>query len=236
MNRERSFLLALRAPPPPLFSSVKDSPRQGQGQGQGRPLAGMRHAPVTVLVPVPVSICNPASVPVPPPPGSRRGTCAAAPRGPSPSPSISQKLNQIVDQFLNADLSDHTGLTSRVMVSVRDSITNPSFASLKDRLLPILRALLMYQHSGLVLTALSLIFRLNRMRSETTKVLQEVVLLQSPKMVDFYRQACTHAVRLLSFFNNKSNLRGQWCVHATCPLSAPVLWLQPYARMKPSRA
>ena len=38
----------------------------------------------------------------------------------------------------------------------------------------------------------------------------QVVLLQSPKMVTFYQQACSHAVRLQVFFNNKSNLRSHW--------------------------
>ena len=36
-------------------------------------------------------------------------------------------------------------------------------------------------------------------------------LLHSADMVQFYRRACTHAVRLQSFLSNKINLRGQWC-------------------------
>ena len=98
-----------------------------------------------------------------------------------------------------------------MMASVAESSANPLLVSLRQRLLPILRDILMYEHNGLVSTALALIFRLTMMRSETTSLLQEVQLLQSSEMVDFYGQACTHAVRLQSFFNNKTNLKGQWC-------------------------
>ena len=69
----------------------------------------------------------------------------------------------------------------------------------------------MYQHNGLVSTALALMFQLSMTRSETTALLQEVHLLQFPDMVTLYHEACSHAVQLQNFFANKSNLRGQWC-------------------------
>ena len=123
----------------------------------------------------------------------------------------SEELDKVINNFFILNLSDREGLVANMLASVRDSVNNPVLESLKERALPILRDTLMYQHNGLVSTALSLIFRLIMMRAETTSLLQEVQLLQSKEMVNFYHQACSHALRLQSFFNNKVNLRGQWC-------------------------
>ena len=122
-----------------------------------------------------------------------------------------EELDKIIYNFFGADLADHEELTGAMLASLRESNNNAFFVALRERLLPILRQTLLYQHNGLVATALSLLFRLSMLRSETTALLQETQLLHSPEMVRFYRRACRHAVRLQSFFNNKSNLRGQWC-------------------------
>ena len=129
--------------------------------------------------------------------------------GSTPSPSTLPTRQ--VDNFYGGDLANPSGLEEKMMLSVKDSARNRTFLILKEKLLPILRDVLMYQHNGLVSTALSLILRLNMMRSEVTSLLQEAQLLQSTEMADFYQKACSHAVRLQSFFNNNSNLRGQWC-------------------------
>ena len=87
-----------------------------------------------------------------------------------------EKVQQIIDDLVAGDLSDVSALTTKIMVSVKESIRNPVFMSLKERLLPILRDLLMYQHDALVMIALTLLFRLNMMTSETTAMLQEVLV------------------------------------------------------------
>ena len=122
-----------------------------------------------------------------------------------------EKVDQVVDGLVAGEASDVEALASHALLSVRESMQLPVFLSLKEALLPILRDLLMYQHDGLVMVALTLLFRLNMMASQTSAMLQEVVLLQSPRMVEFYQQACLHAVRLQIFFDNKSNLRARWC-------------------------
>ena len=107
-----------------------------------------------------------------------------------------EKLDEIISHFTPGALHDQEGLAGRMMVSVAESITNPVFLRLRAGLLPLLRDLLMYQHNGLVSTALALIFRLSMMRSETTSLLRDVQLMLSPEIVDFYRQAMAHAVKL----------------------------------------
>ena len=77
--------------------------------------------------------------------------------------------------------------------------------------MPLLHQLLGCGHEVLVVTALTLIFRMNMMRSSTIKLLQEVVLLQSQSMVALYRHILLHTIILESFFRNKNNLKGQWC-------------------------
>ena len=151
----------------------------------------------------PVSHAGSRTHPPTRPPAHARATTSP------PHRHISQ--DKVTNNFFTHDLADETTLVSQMLLSVRDAPSNPGFVSLKERLLPILRDVLMYQHNELVSTALALIFRLIMMRAETASLLQEVQLLHSPEMVDTYCQACMHAVRLQSVFNNKTNLRGQWC-------------------------
>ena len=61
-----------------------------------------------------------------------------------------EKVNQIVDHVFTQQLADVKALTGKMMYSLRESVTNPVFIALKERLLPILRDLLMYQHDELV--------------------------------------------------------------------------------------
>ena len=84
----------------------------------------------------------------------------------------SEELDKVINNFFGADLTDHKGITEEMMLSLRESINNSFFVTLKERLLPILRQTLMYKHTGLVAMALSLLFRLSMLRSETTGLLQ----------------------------------------------------------------
>ena len=143
-------------------------------------------------------------------PGQYPPSAPPPPPHPSSAPGTPPPL-QVVNNLINSDLSDPPSVISKMLLTVHQSPANPLFVALKAKLLPVLRDVLMYQHRDLVSTALSLIFRLIMMRSETTGLLQEVQLLHSQEMVDTYRQACAHAIRLQSVFDNKTNLRGQWC-------------------------
>ena len=122
-----------------------------------------------------------------------------------------EKLDEIIRHFCKADVTDHKRLTCQMMECVKTPITNPVFVVLKERLAPLLHQLLVCQHEELVVTALTLIFRMNMMRSSTVHLLQEVVLLQSQTMVELYRHTLLHAIILENFFRNRNNLKGQWC-------------------------
>ena len=83
-----------------------------------------------------------------------------------------EELDKIIHHFFGGGVGDQAGLVAQMVASLHDSIRNPGFKSLKERLLPILRDILMYQHNGLVSTALDLIFQLSMMRSGTAALLQ----------------------------------------------------------------
>ena len=105
-------------------------------------------------------------------------------------------MHQVADHLFDGDTDDVNALASRMMAAVQQPIADPVYVSMSNRLLPILRDLLMYQCNELVLVALTLIFRMNMMRSEASAMLQEVLLLHSSRTLQFYEEACAHAVRL----------------------------------------
>ena len=85
-----------------------------------------------------------------------------------------EKVHQVVDHIFDRNADPDT-LVARMMASVREPVADPVYLCLSERLLPILRDLLNYQHHELVWVALTLIFRLSMTRSETSALLQEVV-------------------------------------------------------------
>ena len=129
---------------------------------------------------------------------------------PPPAPALTQPnrpTHTLTNSGSRRSLTDPDAATPAILAVIEESTTHEVFRSLEEQVLQNLEDLLMYQHKGLVSTALTLIFRFNSMRSEVSGLLQEVHLLHSTELADFYHKACVHAVRLRSLFRNHSNLK-----------------------------
>ena len=103
-----------------------------------------------------------------------------------PLPLLQEKVDQIVRLFANDTLS--LPEPSAIITFIRDSPMTPVFTTLEARLVTVLRDFLMYPYPQLVSSALSLIFRLESIKSEVSGLLQELQLLQSPTRMEFYHQ------------------------------------------------